>query len=195
MPLRQIQTFNVPCISMTNQSWRRLHSYHWLWDHFRRKLVCVPPLSLGRNVVFAPSERFLLVRGLALMKENFSSQKSCLQQPIHHICGRYVHERVVISVFCKKSLFWDATVQLQIKEVDKMWQAQRVDYLTSSRRVRHLSQQSRRILIAYCINLFLFGVHYPLYQQSLSFVIEKDSAWIFIELALNLATIQFRTQA
>ena len=99
------------------------------------------------------------------------------------------------SILQKKSLFWDATVQLQIKEVDKMWQAQRVDYLTSSRRVRHLSQQSRRILIAYCINLFLFGVHYPLYQQSLSFVIEKDSAWIFFELALNLASVQFRTQA
>ena len=78
MPLRQIQTFNVPCISMTKQSWRRLHSYQWLWDHFRRKLVCVPPLSPGRNVVFAPSERFLLVRGLALMKENFWSRKSCL---------------------------------------------------------------------------------------------------------------------
>ena len=99
------------------------------------------------------------------------------------------------SILQKKRLFWDATVQLQIKEVDKMWQAQRVDYLTSSRRVRHLSQQSRRILIAYCINLFLFGVHYPLYQQSLSFVIEKDSAWIFFKLALNLATVQFRTQA
>lgn len=124
-----------------------------------------------------------------LWRKIFEAERAVFNDRYIIYVGGMFTKEWLFQYFAKKSLFWDATFQLKIKEVDKMWQAQRVDYLTNSRRVHHLSQQSRRILIAYCINLFLFGVHYPLYHQSLSYVIEKDSAWIFFELASSKTSL------